>query len=157
MNIRQDTFWDRSDTYVGHVEIICPTIRHHESLEIIQARYYESWPQLWQATTRPVVILTGYRLGVDIGGTFTDAVLMNSETGDILFSKVSTTPSEPSLGFMNAVTQVTKQIENLSVEHIIHATTIATNALLGQIGLDPKLSECCDNGTPYVLKYKNTL
>ena len=28
--------------------------------------------------------------------------------------------------------------------------------LLGQIGLDPKLSECCDNGTPYVLKYKNT-
>ena len=29
--------------------------------------------------------------------------------------------------------------------------------LLGQIGLDPKLSECCDNGTPYVLKYKNTL
>ena len=76
------------------------------------------------------MILTGYRLGVDIGGTFTDAVLMNSETGDILFSKVSTTPSEPSLGFMNAVTQVTKQIENLSVEHIIHATTIATNAII---------------------------
>ena len=44
-----------------------------------------------------------YRLGVDIGGTFTDAVMMNEDSGEISLVKMASTPRDPSLGFMNIV------------------------------------------------------
>ena len=47
-----------------------------------------------------------YRLGVDTGGTFTDATLINQSTGDIHVSKVPSTPSDPSRGFLNAVSRI---------------------------------------------------
>ena len=43
-----------------------------------------------------------YRLGIDIGGTFTDATLINENTGEISVGKVPSTPEDPSVGFMNA-------------------------------------------------------
>jgi N-methylhydantoinase A len=39
-----------------------------------------------------------YRLGIDIGGTFTDATLLEEATGALYIDKVSTTPAEPSRG-----------------------------------------------------------
>jgi N-methylhydantoinase A/oxoprolinase/acetone carboxylase beta subunit len=39
-----------------------------------------------------------YRLGVDIGGTFTDATLINETTGEVRVGKVPSTPKDPSLG-----------------------------------------------------------
>ena len=45
-----------------------------------------------------------YRLGIDIGGTFTDATLINETTGEIHLAKVSSTPADPAVGFL-AVTQ----------------------------------------------------
>ena len=42
------------------------------------------------------------RLAIDIGGTFTDATLIDEETGAVSIAKVLSTPSDPSLGFMAA-------------------------------------------------------
>ena len=44
-----------------------------------------------------------YRLGVDVGGTFTDAILLNESTGEIRTGKVPSTPSDPSDGFLQVV------------------------------------------------------
>ena len=43
------------------------------------------------------------RLAIDIGGTFTDATLIDEETGGVAIAKVLTTPADPSEGFMQAV------------------------------------------------------
>ena len=42
-----------------------------------------------------------YRLGVDVGGTFTDLILVNESSGDIHTAKVPSTPSDSSIGVMN--------------------------------------------------------
>ena len=46
-----------------------------------------------------------YRLGVDIGGTFTDATLLDNDTGEVIVDKVSTTPRNLALGFVDATLQ----------------------------------------------------
>ena len=77
-----------------------------------------------------------YRVGVDIGGTFTDAVLMDTDSGRIAISKVLTTPSDPAVGFMDAINRLREE-EGVTPEEIadvVHATTIATNAILERRG-----------------------
>ncbi len=77
-----------------------------------------------------------YRIGIDIGGTFTDIVVFDKEIGDFkLVKKISTTPADPSRAVIEALRGFSRDILD-SVEFIIHATTIATNALLGQEGLE---------------------
>ncbi|MDH4246608.1 MAG: hydantoinase/oxoprolinase family protein [Deltaproteobacteria bacterium] len=76
--------------------------------------------------------MSRYRLGVDIGGTFTDAALVDEETGALSIYKVLTTPGNPADGFMETLTQAARK-EGLRPEAltlISHATTIATNALI---------------------------
>jgi N-methylhydantoinase A len=70
-------------------------------------------------------------LGVDVGGTFTDAVLIAPE-GSAYTAKVPTTPSEQSRGVMEAVCAVLAQAsaEPSKVERFAHGMTVATNALL---------------------------
>ena len=46
------------------------------------------------------------RLGIDIGGTFTDATLINDETGAVWIAKVLSTPTDPSLGVMAATERI---------------------------------------------------
>ena len=73
-----------------------------------------------------------FRLGVDVGGTFTDAVLVSEATGEIHIAKVLSTPKDPSIGFLEAVTQILKKA-NLtaeSISYLVHGTTVATNALI---------------------------
>ena len=76
--------------------------------------------------------INSYRIGVDIGGTFTDAILINSNTGEIFTSKVLTTPSDPSIGFISAVEKILKlkKIQPEFLEYVVHATTVATNAII---------------------------
>ena len=50
-----------------------------------------------------------YRLGVDIGGTFTDIVLIDETTGQVYNGKVSSTPDDPSEGFMEAVRRLVEE------------------------------------------------
>ena len=75
---------------------------------------------------------TRYRVGVDIGGTFTDVVFADTEMNDIRIHKVPTTPDDPSLGMLTAVRELCER-ENISpseVGHLFYGTTIATNAVL---------------------------
>ena len=82
--------------------------------------------------TNPTVI------GIDIGGTFTDIVTMNSTNGEVHLQKVPTTPQDPSIGFVQGIAQVLNEQEaNVgSVSHIFHGTTVATNLILESKGSD---------------------
>lgn len=73
-----------------------------------------------------------YRLGVDVGGTFTDAILINEETGESRIAKVPSTPKDPSIGFLNAVERILREagIKNEDVGYLVHGTTVATNAII---------------------------
>ena len=73
-----------------------------------------------------------YRLGIDIGGTFTDGILLNETTGEIRTAKVPSTPSDPSDGFLNAVERMLQdgQAEPDAVKYVVHGTTVATNAII---------------------------
>jgi N-methylhydantoinase A len=73
-----------------------------------------------------------YRLGVDIGGTFTDATLVDERTGEIRIGKVPTTPRDPSQGFLEATRRMLRQasIAPSDVGYLVHATTVATNAII---------------------------
>jgi len=77
-----------------------------------------------------------YRVSVDVGGTFTDMVALDEETGTILNIKTPSVPKNPEKGVINAFKEFLKQRDAKSVKMIGHATTIATNALFGQVDLD---------------------
>ena len=80
--------------------------------------------------------MSGYRLGVDIGGTFTDGVLIDENTGAITIDKVLTTRDDPSRGFLQVAERLATR-DGRAPEHlhyIIHATTVATNAILERRG-----------------------
>ena len=73
-----------------------------------------------------------FRLGVDIGGTFTDAILLNESTGGIRTGKVPSTPSDPSVGFLNVVDRMLEDasVKPETVRYVVHGTTVATNAII---------------------------
>lgn len=77
-----------------------------------------------------------YRLGVDVGGTHTDLVLLDVTTGTIAVEKVSSTPKNPALGVLNGIINyVKKGIPPEAIEFFSHGTTITTNALLEMRGV----------------------
>jgi N-methylhydantoinase A len=76
-----------------------------------------------------------YRVSVDVGGTFTDLVAMEEETGWILNIKVPTEPKTPERGVLKALQRFLEDRDPANVGLVGHATTIATNALFGQIDL----------------------
>ncbi len=74
-----------------------------------------------------------FRIGIDVGGTFTDGILIDERTGDITIAKVTSTPEDPSRGFINAVERLLAEhpeAEWPDLAYIIHATTVVTNAVL---------------------------
>ncbi len=73
-----------------------------------------------------------YRLGVDVGGTFTDLLLINEETGETHTAKVPSTPEDSSLGVLNGIARICDEsgIDPQSVSRVMHGTTVATNAVL---------------------------
>ena len=76
-----------------------------------------------------------YRLGVDVGGTHTDLVLLDTRTGSFAVEKVSSTPKNPALGVLNGVGKfVEKGVSPNDIEFFAHGTTITTNALLEMRG-----------------------
>ena len=84
----------------------------------------------------PMSGVGNYRIGVDIGGTFTDVVLLNTATHQLLFAKVSSTPSDPAQGFFTGVDKALAQNghDPSRVEGIFHGSTVATNAVLERKG-----------------------
>ncbi|HEX5273838.1 MAG TPA: hydantoinase/oxoprolinase family protein [Candidatus Rubrimentiphilum sp.] len=77
------------------------------------------------------------RVGIDVGGTFTDVAAVDIVSGERIALKVSSTPQAPELGVVSAIRSILAMFpEPPQFEHIAHSTTIATNALLGQIHLE---------------------
>ena len=78
-----------------------------------------------------------YRLGVDVGGTHTDLVLLNIADGSIEIEKVSSTPVNPAMGVLDGLKRFIAQgKEPSAIEFFGHGTTITTNALLEGRGAD---------------------
>jgi N-methylhydantoinase A len=77
-----------------------------------------------------------YRVGCDIGGTFTDLVLFNETTGKLLTEKCLTTPTDPSVGFLHSLTQMKLQAGEYfsAVGQIAHASTLVANAIIERKG-----------------------
>src|SRR5260221_6835750 len=71
-------------------------------------------------------------IGVDVGGTFTDLVLSDAESGRTLIHKVPTTPADPSRGVIAGIAELCARAElpRETVDHVLHGTTIGTNAVL---------------------------
>jgi N-methylhydantoinase A/oxoprolinase/acetone carboxylase beta subunit len=71
-------------------------------------------------------------IGVDVGGTFTDVVLFDSDSSETFIHKVPTTPEDPSRGVMNGVLELCRKLDIAAstITHVYHGTTIATNAVL---------------------------
>jgi len=78
-----------------------------------------------------------YRLGCDIGGTFTDFILLDEDTGEAVVEKCLTTPEDPSeaveQGVRNLATIVPGYIANL--KNVIHGTTLIINAIIERKGV----------------------
>src|SRR5215467_11839994 len=76
-----------------------------------------------------------YRLGVDVGGTHTDLMLLDTVTGALMVEKVSSTPKNPALGVLNGVARfIARGIAPEAIGFFAHGTTITTNALLEMRG-----------------------
>ncbi len=75
-------------------------------------------------------------IGVDVGGTFTDLVFSDKDSGAIAIHKVSTTPEDPSLGVMTGIRELCADnaIDPGSIDYVFHGTTTATNAVLEHKG-----------------------
>ncbi|GAA1738318.1 hydantoinase/oxoprolinase family protein [Luedemannella helvata] len=77
-----------------------------------------------------------YRLGVDVGGTFTDVLLIEDATGKTRRTKVPSTPQDQSVGVIEGVTRILADAaaRAADVSQFLHGTTVATNAVLERRG-----------------------
>jgi N-methylhydantoinase A len=80
-----------------------------------------------------------FRIGIDVGGTFTDLVAIDA-AGAATLAKVPSTPEDPSLGVLDGLTALAARLDRgratllAETERIVHGTTVATNALLEHKG-----------------------
>ncbi|MDI2124723.1 hydantoinase/oxoprolinase family protein [Yinghuangia seranimata] len=72
------------------------------------------------------------RIGIDTGGTFTDVVALDEDSGDLVTTKTPSTPSDPADGFMNGIDKVLAMLgcTGEDITAVAHGTTVATNQLL---------------------------
>lgn len=77
-----------------------------------------------------------YRLGVDVGGTFTDVLLLNEQNGEMSTAKVPSTPHDSSIGVLNGIARVCEEskVDLSEITHVMHGTTVATNTVLTGTG-----------------------
>src|SRR5437868_12734335 len=77
-----------------------------------------------------------FRIGLDIGGTFTDFVLYDAATRRLSLYKCLTTPQDPSIAALEGLAQLTVQagISLADVTEIVHGTTLVTNAIIERRG-----------------------
>jgi N-methylhydantoinase A len=77
------------------------------------------------------------RIGIDTGGTFTDVVAVDEETGEVVTTKTPSTPADPADGFLAGMRKVLDGMgrDGTDVAAVCHGTTVATNQLLeGKVG-----------------------
>ncbi len=84
--------------------------------------------------------LDKFTIGIDVGGTFTDLLLINSTTKEQFIEKTSSTPADPSIGVTNGLDHLAKRLDISTQELlnnttlIVHGTTVTTNAVLTSNG-----------------------
>lgn len=78
-----------------------------------------------------------YRLGCDIGGTFTDFVLLNDQTGELAVHKCLTTPRDPSDAVENGIRALEVKVPGCvtKLDEIIHGTTLVINSIIERKGV----------------------
>jgi N-methylhydantoinase A len=76
--------------------------------------------------------IVAVRIGIDVGGTFTDLVAIDDVTGTVTCAKVSSTPADPIVGVIGSIERAGLGIAEIAT--IVHGTTVATNALLERTG-----------------------
>ncbi len=79
---------------------------------------------------------TGLRLGVDVGGTFTDLLLLDERNGRTFTAKVPSTPSDSSIGVLKGIERICRlaSINPTDITEVMHGTTVATNTVLTRSG-----------------------
>ena len=77
-----------------------------------------------------------FRLGVDVGGTFTDLLLVDESSGQTYMAKVLSTPEDSSIGVLDGIDRICNEsdIDPKQVTQVMHGTTVATNAVLTRKG-----------------------
>ncbi len=82
-----------------------------------------------------------YRVGADIGGTFTDLIIVDQETGAFSIGKTLTTPRDPSIAVETVLRDVLEQsgISSDEIHNLIHGTTLVTNAMIERKGAQTAL------------------
>ncbi len=93
-----------------------------------------------------------YRLGVDVGGTFTDLLLINEKSGETFTAKVPSTPEDSSIGVLNGIARICDEsgVSPENINRVMHGTTVATNAVL--TGRGAKVGLVTTKGYKYVLQ-----
>jgi len=78
------------------------------------------------------------RIGVDVGGTFTDLILVDEEAGRITVDKVPFTPDDPARGVVDGVRGLCEKagVPLAQVDNLLHGTTVATNIVLTHTGAE---------------------
>ena len=89
-----------------------------------------------QTTRRASTGTASYRLGVDVGGTFTDVLLIDEISGDFFTAKVISTPQDSSIGVLEGIERVcnSANVAPSDISHVMHGTTVATNTVLTASG-----------------------
>jgi N-methylhydantoinase A len=77
-----------------------------------------------------------YRIGIDVGGTFTDFTLIDESVGDVKFHKVPSTPHDPSEAIERGIAELLQMhgIAARQISHVGHGTTVATNLIIERKG-----------------------
>src|SRR5206468_7104981 len=82
---------------------------------------------------------TGYRVGIDVGGTFTDLICVTPE-GRVVLDKTPTTPDDQSLGVMNGLQELADRFDRplqelcAEIDILVHGTTTADNTMIEMNG-----------------------
>jgi N-methylhydantoinase A len=72
------------------------------------------------------------RLGIDVGGTFTDFLLLNERSGEMRLLKTLSTPEDQSVGILSGIAQLIEEtgVPTSEIRHLLHGTTVSTNIVL---------------------------
>ena len=81
--------------------------------------------------TRYAVAVGRFRVSVDTGGTFSDFVVFDEDTGHYRILKVPSTPDDPSRAVLNGLDLLASQgVPSSAIDFFVHGTTVGTNAIL---------------------------
>ncbi len=78
------------------------------------------------------------RIGVDVGGTFTDLILVDEEAGRVTVDKIASTPDDPARGVVEGIERLCRKagVTLAEVDNLLHGTTVATNITLTHTGAE---------------------